>query len=429
MLLHGYDTGGTSMAQGKITTRAIEGLRADAVAQQTDLLLWDASLAGFGVRAGKTGHVSFVFQFLVGGRGGKTKRLSIGQYPALSPDVARKEAEKLKADTHNRIDVVERRREALRQQKQELQAQSLEVLVSLYVQEKQEPGRYWIEVARLFEKSVIPALGAKTPVAKISKSDVRHLIKSRGDRPGAARNLFAAMRPFFNWCVREDYLQASPMAELALPKTIKARDRVLTDDEIRAFWMGTEAMGPLFAPFYKLLLLTAQRREEVAGMQWRELDLDNATWTIPAARAKNSKDHIVHLSPMAMEALAGVERKDGSEFVFTTTGSSPISGYSKAKAALDKLMTGHVDGDLIPWRAHDLRRTAASGMARLGFDPHIIERVLNHVSGATGGLVGVYQRYEYMDDRMRALHAWGSFVDQLVNEHDEEERIIRFVPR
>jgi integrase len=141
-------------------------------------------------------------------------------------------------------------------------------------------------------------------------------------------------------------------------------------------------------------------------MRWSELDIPGGTWSIPSARTKNGKEHIVHLSPQATAELSALE-KQNSEFVFTGTGKTPISGFSKAKRELDNALP------IEAWRVHDLRRTAASGMARLGSEPHVIERVLNHVSGATGGLVGVYQRYEYLEERKAALEKWGEYIAQL----------------
>ena len=145
-------------------------------------------------------------------------------------------------------------------------------------------------------------------------------------------------------------------------------------------------------------------------MQWSELDLRARTWTIPKERTKNGKEHLVHLSPQALTIINGLQQIEGCPFLFSTTYDTPISGYGKAKLKLDSMMP-----DVPAWRVHDLRRTAASGMAALGFQPHVVERVLNHISGAQGGLVGVYQRHEYLEERKRAIEAWGSYLSQLVS--------------
>jgi integrase len=160
-------------------------------------------------------------------------------------------------------------------------------------------------------------------------------------------------------------------------------------------------------------------------MRWPEVDVENGAWIIPKERTKNGKEHLVHLSP---QALACLPVRGDSRFVFPSNkGQTSISGYSKAKVQLDATMkpTARESGvPAKPWRIHDLRRTAASGMAALGFQPHIIERVLNHVSGAQGGLVGVYQRYEYIEDRKRALCAWGNHVEALVSDKPVADNIV-----
>ena len=199
----------------------------------------------------------------------------------------------------------------------------------------------------------------------------------------------------------------------------------MSDAEIKAFWQAAGEQSWPFENVLKLLLLTAARREEVAGMRWREVDLDAGQWTIAKERCKNGKAHTVDLHPEAVRLLdplsdAAVPRlmtnTEGEEdFVFSTTGCTPVSGFGRVKARLDARMKEMLGDKFQPWRIHDLRRTAASGMAALGFQPHVIERVLNHVSGAQGGLVSVYQRHEYREERKRAILAWGAHVMQLVS--------------
>ena len=182
------------------------------------------------------------------------------------------------------------------------------------------------------------------------------------------------------------------------------RDRVLTDRELAAVYRAAGEIGWGFGAMVQLLALTGQRRNEVAGMQWDELDLRAKTWTIPKERAKNAEGHIVPLSPQAVAIIEALPRIVGSPYVFTTTGTSCISGFSKGKAELDAMVK------LPAWRLHDLRRTVATGMAKLGVDLPVIERVLNHVSGSFAGIVGVYQKHKYQDEMRKALDAWAAHV-------------------
>ena len=214
------------------------------------------------------------------------------------------------------------------------------------------------------------------------------------------------------------------MAGMKGPQPLEARDRVLSDEEIKAFWQAASELSWPFENVFKVLLLTGQRREEVAGMRWREIDLDAGTWTIAKERCKNGKAHTVDFSPEAVRMLAPLgdaaaprpaRTSEEADLVFSTTGRTPVSGFSKTKSRIDARMQFILGDKFQPWRTHDLRRTAASGMAALGFQPHVIERVLNYVSGAQGGLVGVYQRHEYREERRRAIMAWYAHVMGLLS--------------
>jgi integrase len=212
---------------------------------------------------------------------------------------------------------------------------------------------------------------------------------------------------FFNWCVRRDLIPNNPAKDLMTPGKPAERDRWLTDAEIRAFWSATGALDAKFCAMFRLLLLTGQRRGEVGGMRWSEVDLENRQWTIPGRRTKNRREHIVHLSEMAIEALGAVPRADGREEVWSPTRDS---GWARAKAWLDAAMCDR----LAPWQTHDLRRTATTIMARLGVAPHVADKTLNHQSGTIRGVAAVYNRFQYLDERRAALEALGGFVENLV---------------
>jgi len=159
------------------------------------------------------------------------------------------------------------------------------------------------------------------------------------------------------------------------------------------------------------VLAAGQRRDEVARMRWDEIDIDNRLWTLAPARVKNNQFHEIPLSPAALAILKSVPRVAGSPFVLTNGGASPASGYSKGKRRLDALLPA----DMPPWRLHDLRRTCASGLARLGINLPVIEKVLNHASGSFAGIVGVYQKHSFADEKRAALEAWGRHIDALVS--------------
>lgn len=253
-------------------------------------------------------------------------------------------------------------------------------------------------------------------MAEIARRDVIELLDSTVDRGAAtmANRELAAVRRMFGWCVERGILDASPCAGMRAPVPERSRDRLLSDDEIRLFWNAADTIGWPFGPLFKLLLLTGQRRDEVGEMRWREIDGDKRLWTLPRERVKSDRAHEVPLCDAAVAILAVLPRVSGRPgYVFTTNGETPVSGWSRAKNRLDKAMAdAGMTGE--PWRLHDLRRTAASGMARLAIDLPVIEKVLNHVSGSFAGIVGVYQRHGFADEKRRALDTWGAHVERLV---------------
>jgi integrase len=257
----------------------------------------------------------------------------------------------------------------------------------------------------------LPAWRGRT-VHDIQRRDIRELVESVAkDRPVMANRALAHLSKFFNWLCEQDIIAASPCAGVKPPTAERARDRVLSDEELRLVWRAADKLGGTFSPLVKMLALTGQRRDEVARMRWEELDLDARLWTLPPARTKNNQPHEVPLSKAALVVLQNVPRIASSPFVLTTNGGgSPASGYSKNKRRLDALLPA----DMPPWRLHDLRRSCASGLARLGINLPVIEKVLNHSSGSFAGIVGVYQKHSFADEKRAALEAWGSFVTAVV---------------
>lgn len=195
------------------------------------------------------------------------------------------------------------------------------------------------------------------------------------------------------------------------PSAEHSRERTLSDVELRNVWMAAEKIGGPFGALVRLLALTGQRRTEVAKMQWAEIDLDERLWRLPAARVKNNRAHEVPLSDAAVAILTALPRI-GDRFVLTTTGLAPAGNYTEHKRKLDALLPPGMP----EWRLHDLRRTVASGMARLGINLPVIERVINHASGSFAGIVGVYQRHSFADEKRRALDTWAAFVVALVSD-------------
>ena len=213
-----------------------------------------------------------------------------------------------------------------------------------------------------------------------------------------------------SWAIEWGVIEVSPCAGIRAPAAETSRDRVLSDDELKAVWRAADALETPYNGFIKLLILTGARRSEVAGMTWSEIDTASRVWTFPAARAKNATEYQIPLSDSAVQILRALPRIADSDLVFTLSGRVPIRGFHNVKTRIDALMPAGPS-----WTLHDLRRTFASGCARLGIAVHIVEAALNHKSGSIRGIAAVYNRYSYDTEKRAAMQAWANFVQALVN--------------
>jgi integrase len=260
------------------------------------------------------------------------------------------------------------------------------------------------EAERLLRLHVIAPWGRR-PIDSITRRDVRDLVEKliANDAPITANRLFSLIRKFFNWAVEHEIVAASPCAGLRPPTTETARDRVLTDDELRRVWQAADKTAGPFGALIKLLALTGARRGELAGLQWQEIDLSKRLISLPRERVKNNRAHDIPLSAQALDVIRQIPQIS-ERYVFALNANAPINGFSKDKRRLDALC------GVAGWAVHDLRRTCASGLAQLGIALPVIERVLNHISGSFAGIVAVYQKYDFAAEKRAALDAWGQHV-------------------
>jgi integrase len=307
------------------------------------------------------------------------------------------------------------------------------VLARKFIDEHARKNRRWREVAGLLGFAYPPDGGdpaltpnglaarwADRPVREIDGHDIWSVVdearrvgvpgrpvRNAGLSEPRGRALLAALSSLFGWLQRHRRVESNPCMGVFRPPSQAPRERVLTADEVARFWAACDRVGEPFGAIFRVLLLTAQRLNEVAGMRRSELR-DDGTWLLPGARTKNGRAHVVPLSPSALEIIAGMPSR--GDLVFTTTGSTPPSGWSRVKRRLDAAMKPGA-----PWRLHDLRRTAITNMAELGIRPDVIERVVNHVSGTRAGVAGVYNRSELLPERRAALERWAVHVSGLVS--------------
>jgi integrase len=246
-------------------------------------------------------------------------------------------------------------------------------------------------------------------IGDITDTDIVHTLDQISARaPVAANRLHAVLGSLFGWAKGKRLVTANPCADLSRPAKERSRDRVLDDKELRKVWLAAGELGHPHAVIVHLLILTGQRRNEIAGLRWSEVDLDERALHLPAARTKNGRPHDVPLSASALAVVAGLPRLSDTEHVFTVR-RRPIANFSHMKARLDAV-SGVTD-----WTLHDLRRTVASGLQRLGVRLEVTEAVLNHRGGSTAGIVGIYQRHDYAAEKRDALARWADYVDALVS--------------
>lgn len=388
----------------------------------------DGGLPGLYLVVQPSGSKSWAIRYRAGG---KPRKMTIGPYPVFGLAAAREAAGKaLRAVSEGRDPGHEKKLTKAAQANDLTRIEAvLDDFVSRHVEVKNRPSSIK-ENKRLIEVEIKPKWKGRQ-METITRREIITLLDDIADRgaPIIANRVHALLRKFFNWAIERDVIQASPVANVKAPAAEVARDRVLSNDEIRLVWLAADKVDWPFGPLVKLLLLTGQRRDEVASASWDEFTLGGPAplWVIPKERAKNNQAHSVPLSKSAVEILQALPRIKGAEsFILTTTGKSPVSGFSRAKDGIEAAMLAIArqeaaergeDPDKVnlpEWRLHDLRRTAASGMAALGQPVHVVEAVLNHRSGTIKGVAAVYNRHDYLEEKRRALSAWASKVAEIV---------------
>lgn len=388
-----------------------------ALAQAKTAIHWDDRLKGFGLRVEPSGKKSYVLQYRMGGRASGTRRLTIGRHGSpWTPNTARDEAERLLRMIATGTDPIEATRDRQRLEQDLAFAPYAEKFLEEYGRRNWRP-RTWSSAESNLRRYVIPILGRK-PLPAISRSDLLAVFDGLpAASPALPRNLFAQVRKLFAWaCERED-IERSPFEGFRSPSSVPSRERVLNDRELVAILRATREVGEPFGALIRLLLVTGQRRDEVASMRWEELDRPTALWSIPGSRTKNGRGHQVPICTTALEELdriAGRKTWLKAGLVFSTNGRTAVSGFSRMKRRLDLKVAECNGGEpILQWRLHDLRRTMATGLQKLGVRFEVTEALLNQVSGARSGIAGVYQRHDWAVEKRQAMDAWSAQLVKL----------------
>jgi integrase len=411
------------MAVAKITTRTVESVPPGG-------FIWDTVLKGFGVRRQTTEDVFYIIRYRFPGR--PQVFLSIGRHGgvtrngvSLTPDTARTEAKRLLgmvADGINPSDERKGEREKLRELGE---VETFKPVAERYLAKRKlaMKPRAYLEVERHLLKHAEPLHRRRiTEINRLAIVQLLELIEE-GSGPSARNRVRSSLSAFFNWAIKEHHVEANPVANTNKASEIRARDRVLTDAELAEVWAALP--HDHFGDIVRLLILTAQRREEIGSLRWSEVDLAKGLIVLPPERTKNNRSHWVPLSPPAKAILERQLRRNDREFIFGI-GKGGFSGWSDCKARLDQAIAaaggspnlptgrrGKHSAGMAPWRLHDLRRTAVTGMNELGVLPHVVETVVNHVSGHRGGIAGVYNLARHEGETRAALEKWGGHVEAI----------------
>ena len=405
----------------RLTDRFLAGLKIED--GRKDRMIFDSVCPGLGVRMTAKGTRIFIAQWTDPATKRKVRE-PLGVWGSLTIDQAREAAKVRLGQVAKGINPRSERLRARAESERERAENALtfDTLVAewetLHLTHRRP--RYAAEAARAIRLGLASLL--KQPAARINRTQAVNALDElvKAGKAITAGRTMAYARAAFAWAERRGKVPGNPFKRLPISAGATERDRVLSDVELTEVWSATGAMDYPWGQFFQLAMLTLQRREEVAGMRWSEISDDLAIWRIPGERMKNGKPHDVHLSLAVRSVLRTVPRIEGCDLVLSTTGITPISGFSKAKAALDTaIVKARADTaakirakttPLVPWRLHDLRRSGVSTLARLGFDSIVVDMLLAHQPSKLRGAARVYQRHNFAAERARSLDSWAAHV-------------------
>lgn len=397
-----------------------------------DRFRWDEQTRGFGLKVTPAGKKVFVLQYRLGGRGTPVRRYTIGTYGDWTPDQARERAKALRKLVDDGVDPVTERTDRVRAATEFTVNELADRFIDDYLKRKWKRAHGM--ATRTLKARVLPVIGKK-PIASITEADVEAVLAAIPETmKGARRNAYAVLHRFFGWAVdaRDVPIDRSPVTGVDAPEAPAEREHTLADWELRLAWIASGTVGYPFGPLYRLLILTGQRREEVGGLDWRELNRSAAEWQLPPSRSKNGVANTIHLTDLAiaeLDRIAGGDKWPRRGLVFTTTGETAVSGHSRAKRRLDAAIAalnakeaekaGEDAEPVAPFRVHDFRRTMATGLQRLGFRWEVIEACENRISGqARKGAGSIYQRHDWGPEKKQAWEAWARHIEKLVTRSD-----------
>lgn len=400
----------------KLTDLAIKALKPKGQRYE----VYDDHVPGLALRVTPSGVKSWSLRYRVGGQ--QMPRLTLGQYPTITLERARKNAQReLRAVDGGANPAAEKRAGR--------QGETVDDLAKDFIDKyAKTKKRSWRDDQRYLDAEVLPAW-KHLKVKQLTRRDVRTLIASIADRgsPISANRCLALVRKMLNWAVSEDWIDANPAALMKKPGEETSRERVLTDDEIRLVWAACETERPIMCALMRLRFMTAQRGGELAGLTWT--DVEDEWLTIPGTLTKNKLTHRVPLTKAAQDIITALPRIEGNDFVFPGRGGNRPLGDAKkagsriASLVLAKLQEADPQVETFDFRGHDLRRTASTRMAEAGISQSDIAKVLNHAEGGPRATM-VYNRYSYDKEKRRALETWGRVLKRILDEQTDAPTVV-----
>jgi integrase len=376
----------------------------------------DSKVTGLYFIVQPSGVKSFAARYRVAG---KSVKHTLGSYPAMTLKVARLKARETIAAAGLGKDPATAKREAKLAAK--LEQDTFAGIAEAFVRQHGAGPTWKAETQRLLARDILPAIGS-APVndparAKEVRVKARALLRAIAARgaPIVANRCLAVVKRILNWAVEEELVDTNPLASLKRQVKEKARERWLSEDELRLVWRAFERTAFPYGPIGKLLMLTGARRGEVAGLPWREIDLKSATWSLSPERSKNGNANTIPLSEPALAIIKALPRFAGGEHLFGAGVELSKGNFFRAKLALDELIAADNGGEPIaPWTLHDLRRSVATHLQKLGVRWEIVEATLGHAGASKSGVAGVYQRHTFEDEKREALALWARRLQMIV---------------
>lgn len=426
---HWVRAGSAKASPMKLTEKVIATLTCDE--GRKDRLVFDDAVRGLGVRISKSGAKTFLVQYR--DPTGSKRRLPLGAWGSITLEQARQAARAALGNAAKGRDPFTERKAAKEKAVKDAEGDKFTLMVLLTdwqtIGMANNRESYRREAVRAL--SVVFKSFLQRRADTLRKADVIKILDGlvKAGKAATANRTSAYGRACFSWALKRGRLSENPFDGIPSPGPKSSRDRVLADGEIGAIARNAKKLQYPFGPLIMLLLLTGQRRDEVATMEWSEISPDLSTWTQPSTKTKNKQGHIVHLAPEARAILTALPQRADTDLLFTTNGRNPVSGFSKAKARLDQLIAEDYAGKGIhDWRLHDFRRSCVTWLAGAGFNPAVADKILNHATATGITTVGkVYQRAAYLPERKQALEAWAAHVSGCATPGVSTKNVIPFM--